>query len=82
MKDSSIRAFGQWIASYDWKDVYGRETAHEKAELFQKILLEKYYFYFPEKTLNLKIDDKPWVTEEVKKADRQRRRAWIIIRKQ
>ena len=73
LRESSIIQFGQWISTYDWKEVYGKETAHEKAQMFQSILIEKYHFYFPEKTLRISLDDKPWVTQEVKTADRQRR---------
>ena len=77
MKDSSIRAFGQWISSFDWSEIYSKETAHEKASLFQNILYEQYKFYFPEETLKFREDDQPWVNKEVKRADRQRRRAWV-----
>ena len=77
MKDSCIRAFGQWISSHSWSDVYSKETAHEKAITLQNILIEKYNFYFPEKTIMFREDDKPWVNQEVKRADRHRRRAWV-----
>ena len=77
MKQSSIQGFGQWISTYDWSEVYAMETAHEKALLFQNILMEHYNFYFPEETLKFREDDKPWVNKEVKRADRQQRRAWV-----
>ena len=77
MKDSSIREFGQWISKFDWSEVYAKETAHEKALLFQNILIEQYNHFFPEKTLKFREDDKPWINHEVKRADRQRRRAWV-----
>ena len=77
MRDSSVREFGQWVSSFDWKDVLEAESAHQKADIFQNILLHKYYSFFPQKVLKFRRDDKPWVTDAVKRLDRKRRRAWL-----
>ncbi|KAI8487943.1 hypothetical protein Bbelb_343910 [Branchiostoma belcheri] len=31
MRDSDIRAFGQWICSYDWEEVYAEQTSGQEA---------------------------------------------------
>ena len=68
--------FGQWISNYQWKEIYDAETAHQKANIFQDILLEKYYHYFPEKSIKIFPDDKPWITSGIKSLDRRRKREW------
>ena len=74
--DSAIRAFGLWVSSYEWNEVFGAVTASEKAYIFQKILIEKYDHFFPEKVVKFRENDAPWVTQEVRTLDRQRKRAW------
>ena len=44
MKESAIQAFGQWISKYDGSELHGKITAHEKALLFQNILIENLIF--------------------------------------
>ena len=39
--DSSVRAFGSWVSSHDWSEVYNTTTAHQKAEIFQNTIMEK-----------------------------------------
>ena len=55
------------------------ESAHEKASIFQNILIQKLDEFFPEKETKINSDDQPWVTFRLKKLDRQRKR---IFRKE
>jgi hypothetical protein len=32
---------GNWIVNYSWEAVLAAQTAHEKAAIFQTVLLEK-----------------------------------------
>ena len=71
---SGIDIFGRWITCYNWHEVYRCQNVHEKAVLFQEILINKYYESFPIKTRKFSADDRPWVTEKVKKLDRLQKR--------
>ena len=50
MPSSGIEKMREWIMDEKWEDVYEAETAHVKAELFQKKLVEKFESLFPEKS--------------------------------
>ena len=39
-----------WLKQQHWSEVYESESAHEKAELFQNLLIKKFEECFPEKT--------------------------------
>ena len=76
---SGLEKMKSWFLVKTWEDIYGLETAHEKAKYFQNILLQKMEEFFPEKTLKINSDDQPWITSKLKKLDRQRKR---IFRKE
>ena len=55
--------------------------AHEKAEIFQKELLENFYRCFPLKSVKLSSEDKPWISSSLKKLDRLRKREFYKNKK-
>ena len=59
---------------HDWRNIYNAETAHEKAKLFHKEVMEIVDETAPEKHRNISSDDQPWFDEILKKLDRRRRR--------
>ena len=65
-----------WFIDQTWSDVFEAETAHEKAEKFQQILLKALDDFFPEKTRKISNDDQPWVSHKIKTLDRQRKRIY------
>ena len=48
--ESGIRKMRNWFIDQSWDDIFKAETAHEKAENFQQILLKALDEIFPEKT--------------------------------
>ena len=74
LPESGIIGMKNWIENYDWKDVFICEGANEKAEKLQNIMLEKLEHFFPKKSFKVCSEDKAWVTKEVKKFDRARKR--------
>ncbi len=74
--DSAKRAFGSWITSEDWVDVYTAECPNEKASKFELILHEKYELHFPEKSVKRRKEDKPWITDKLKSMMKARDRAY------
>ena len=73
---SGILKLREWFIEQTWKKVFEAETAHEKADIFQKMLLEKMNEIFPEKTRKLQSDDQPWISYKLKKMDRKRKRIY------
>ena len=63
---SGIMAFGQWIQNQSWPDVYEAGNVHEKAQIFQNILLESYNKYFPVKEHKVSSEDKAWIFEKIR----------------
>ena len=74
MTDSGIDLMRNWLIGEEWKNVEEAKTAHEKAELFQNTLVEKYNACFPEKTRQITSDDQPWIDHKLKSLDRKRKR--------
>ena len=46
---SGMVKFQEWLIDQDWKEVYTAESAHDKASIFQNILVSKLDEIFPEK---------------------------------
>ena len=67
----------EWFIDQSWEEVYNVESAHEKAENFQNILLTKLDEIFPEKIRKINSDDQPWVSFLLKKLDRRKKRGCI-----
>ena len=65
-----------WLIDEKWMTVFSSISAHEKANNFQKLLVEKYELYFPEKIQKFTSEDQPWMNIHLKKLDRQRKRVY------
>ena len=64
----------EWFIDKTWDEVYSAESAHEKAEIFQNIFLQKLDEIFPEKLRKISSDDQPFITHKLKQMDRKRKR--------
>ena len=69
-----LQKFAQWVETCSWTDIYKCEDPNMKAEIFQNLLLNKYYECFPEKVMKICCEDKPWFTADLKSLDRKRKR--------
>ena len=67
---------GQWIQSQSWKEVYTLESAHDKADKFEEMLMEKVELFFPEKNIKINENDQPWMNPELIKLDRKRKKEY------
>ena len=47
---SGLDKLREWFIDQTWEDIYKAESAHDKAEMFQKILVDKIDEIFPVKT--------------------------------
>ena len=74
--DSAIREMGQWVQGQTWKEVYDISCPSKKAEKFEKLILEKVDQLFPQKSIKLSIDDKPWVDLHLLNLDRKCKREY------
>ena len=64
----------EWFIDHSWDQVYSAESAHQKAAIFQKILINKMDEIFPEKIRKVHSDDQPWISHKLKQMDRKRKR--------
>ena len=79
--DSGIREMGLWVQKQDWKEIYNQTDVNMKAEIFEKMIMEKVNLFFPEKTIKLNENDQPWASPELKILDRQRKREYTKNKK-
>ena len=73
---SGFEKMKKWFIDQSWEVIFQVESAHEKASILQKMLLEKLDDFFPEKTRKLSSDDQPWISHKIKVLDRKRKRIY------
>ena len=81
MPQSGIDCFKNWLIDQNWKQIFEAVSAHEKAAIFQQILLQKFNEIFPLKTRKISSDDAPLISHKIKKLVRQRQRIYEKERK-
>ena len=89
LPQSGINKMGVWIQDQTWEEIFRSNDINEKAEIFQNIILKKLDEYLPTRIAKFTSDDKPWVTQEIKKLDRlckreffkkQKSQKWLKLR--
>ena len=76
LPESGIQEFNQWIMSVDWDPILDISSPTEQVELFQKTLEDKLNIIFPLKTFKTSSCDKPFITAELKKLDRRKKKEY------
>ena len=79
--DSGIKRMKLWLMEETWECVITAPTADLKAEAFQDTFVTKFNEYFPNKTLKLSNVDQPWITQKLKKLNRQCKRVYNKTRR-
>ena len=74
MTAAGLEKFSHWIENHDWNEFYTIADVNEKVERFQELLQEKYLSCFPEKSLKVCTEDKPWISAELKNLNRKLKR--------
>ena len=74
---SGIMKMKEWFVDQNWEEIFKAETAHEKAELFQNIIIKVFDEIFPEKTRKISNYDQPWITHRLKVLDRKIERGFL-----
>ena len=76
MTDSKICSFGRWIQDQSWSEVFGEVDVQAKADAFYQIVNESITTIFPTKVVQLHPNDKPWMSDDIKKLIVQRQKAF------
>ena len=72
--DESVKQFGDWIVSKDWKELVQLQSSDEQADLYQSTITEAINEFFPLRTTRRKSSDPPWINKSIKKQIRRRKR--------
>eukprot|EP00057_Strongylocentrotus_purpuratus_P013375 XP_011667849.1 PREDICTED: uncharacterized protein LOC105439971 [Strongylocentrotus purpuratus] len=70
-RDSSVRAFGQWVQQMDWS-IIGDFDANDMASEFNDLINTKFRQYFELVTVKRRLDDEPWMNDEIRRAINRR----------
>ena len=81
LPQSGIEKMKNWLIDKPWNEVFNAKSAHEKAEQFHSILMNKLDEIFPKKIRKINSDDQPWVSFKLKQLDRRRKRIFRKERK-
>ena len=79
--ESGLKKIEKWFIEQSWEEVYKADSSHEKAKVFQTMLLDALEKFLPEKNRTFASDDKPWITHKLKVLDRRRKRVFHLERK-
>lgn len=74
---SRLRAFGQWITTYDWTAILNISAVQSKFDLLHSCLMKAVNTFFPVKKVKISASDKPWITSAVKSLIAQRQKALV-----
>ena len=74
LPESGIQDFSAWLGNFNWNTVFGFQSPTEQVEHFQKTLESKMNIIFPLKNVKICSSDKPFITSELKKLDRKKKR--------
>ena len=77
LPESNIIQFGQWIVNESWSGIDKSQSTSQQAHSLEHTLKSKVESIFPLKTKRLSSHDKPFITSEIKKIDRQRSREYV-----
>ena len=72
LPESKVRDFGQWMIRETWGNIKNEEEPNIQVNVFQSIIAEKLDMYPPQKCVKLGIEDKPFMTSELKSLKRNR----------
>ena len=72
-----LRAFGQWITTYDWTAILNISDVQSKFDLLHSCLMKAVNTFFPAKKVKISASDKPWITSAVKSLIAQRQKALV-----
>ena len=59
---SGILKMQEWFIDQSWDDIYNATSTHDKAQLFQNLLVNKMEEIFPIKVRKINSDDQPWMS--------------------
>lgn len=76
LRESSLFAFGQWVTTHTWPEVYETKDVLSKADNFYSTLTSAADRFFPTKTVKVHPTDKIWMTPGVKHLIELRQKAF------
>ena len=76
LPESGMLEMKSWLQTESWSEFYKSETAHTKAEVLHRTLLEKLEMYLPEKSIKIRPNEKAWVNNDIKIIDRRMKREY------
>ena len=74
LPDSAVREFLAWIHTEGWGELATHSSPTEQVEVFQQIVDSKVEELFPERKVRISNKDKLFITEEIKKLERKKKR--------
>ena len=76
LPESKLRRFGQWITTEDWTFLDEYISPQDKVDQYNKKMFENLDRFCPTKRVKLGMNDKPYITAELKTLKRRRHREY------
>ena len=78
LPESGIQEFNDWIMRCDWDQILNTSSPTEQVEHFESTLENKLNIIFPLKVIRTSSSDKPFITAELKKLDRKKKKEYRL----
>ena len=75
--ESGLSSFNAWLNLHSWEYLCSIKDINMKTRYFHDLILHKVDEIFPMKSLRVSKDDQPWITQDIKSLDRQRKREFF-----
>ena len=75
--DELVKKFKEWLVFHDWAEVKNNHTSDEKAEAYQRTVVDAMNEFFPERTVRRKSTDPPWMDKRTLDLIEDRRRLYV-----
>ena len=75
--EDSVGKFKEWVVMHDWDGVLSVATADDKAEEYQRTVVEAVDSFFPLRTTKRKNTDPPWMNKKMLKMIDARKQLFI-----
>ena len=73
---SNWRSFGQWLTTKDWSEIYSTPSCERKFAILTQELDAALDVCFPWKTAKKHVNDRPWITNNIKRSISKRQSAF------
>ena len=76
LPESGVHEFGQWLVGENWDCINSEDSPSHQTQVFEETLMKKLDIFLPQKCVKISNKDKSYITADLKKLDRLKKREY------